>query len=272
MGIRPFTDNELMEIAKILGDTGSGFTGREIAALLSDSGFPDPGEVTKRDRLFAGLREGQRRDGMRVAQLLQRAMDPVRYRGNRSLFDERQYALNTILALAGIRIRDVGKLEPVPVAATLAEAEKRSSKLRAELARRGIAADVLRFCRPELLDGNYFHAVFEATKSVAQKLRARTGLTVDGRALIDQALSIRDNRTPMLAWNTLATENERSEHNGVALMMAGTFSYFRNLPAHVPKIGFRNVTEEEALELLTIVSFLHRRLDTAIPTTPRRVP
>jgi len=44
--------------------------------------------------------------------------------------------------------------------------------------RRGIAGDVLRFCRPELLEGNYFHAVFEATKSVAQKLRDRTGLAV----------------------------------------------------------------------------------------------
>lgn len=54
-------------------------------------------------------------------------------------------------------------------------------------------------------------------------------------------------------------------------MIAGTFSYFRNLPAHVPKIGFRPVTEEEALELLTIVSFLHRRLDAAVPTDPTRV-
>lgn len=51
-------------------------------------------------------------------------------------------------------------------------------------------------------------------------------------------------------------------------MISATFAYFRNLPAHVPKIGFRNVTEEEALELLMIVSFLHRRLDAGVPTSP----
>lgn len=125
----------------------------------------------------------------------------------------------------------------------MSEAQQRASKLRAELARRGISGDVLRFCRPELLEGNYFHAVFEATKSVAQKVRDRTGLTSDGQALVEEALGTRNSRTPMLAWNSLATDTDRSEHRGVAPMISGTFAYFRNLPAHVPKVGFRNVTE-----------------------------
>ncbi len=268
MAIPRLTDNQLMEISKILGDTTSGFTGREIAALLAHCGLPDPGEMTKRDRLFYGLRDGQAADGSsaRVARLVQEAMDPVRYRGNLGLFEERRHELNLTLAFAGIRVRPDGKLEPVAPASTLSEAQQRASKLRAELARRGISGDVLAFCRPELLDGNYFHAVFEATKSVAQKIRDRTGLTTDGQALVEEALGIRNNRTPMLAWNSLATDTDRSEHRGVALMISGSFAYFRNLPAHVPKIGFRNVTEDEALELLTIVSFLHRRLDAAVPT------
>lgn len=270
MGIRRFTDNELMELSKVLGDTSSGFTGTEIGALLTACGFRDPGPITKRDRLFLGLQEGQARDGTgaSVAQLLERAMDPVRYRGNAGVLDDRRHELNVVLVFAGMRMREDGKLEPVPAATTLSDAERRASKLRTELMRRGIAGDVLRFCKPELLDGNFFHAVFEATKSVAQKLRDRTGLTLDGNALVEEALSIRNNRTPMLAWNTLASDNEKSEHRGVALMIAGTFSYFRNLPAHVPKVGFRTITEEEALELLTIVSFVHRRLDAAVPTKP----
>lgn len=36
---------------------------------------------------------------------------------------------------------------------------------------------VLKFCRAELLADNYFHAVQEAVKSVADKMRMRTGLT-----------------------------------------------------------------------------------------------
>lgn len=271
MAIRRFSDNELLEISKILGDTSSGFTGREIRSLLASCGLPDPGEITKRDRLFEGLRAGQASgggSGSTVARFLQEAMDPVRYRADRELFEARWYELNVALAFAGIRIRDDGKLEAIPAAATLTEAQQRASKLRSELARRGIAGDVLRFCRPELLEGNYFHAVFEATKGLAQKLRDQTGLTLDGSALVEASLSIRNNQTPLLAWNPLATDTDRSEHRGVALMISGVFSYFRNLPAHVPKIGFRSVSEEEALELLTILSFLHRRLDAAVSTRP----
>jgi uncharacterized protein (TIGR02391 family) len=270
MAIPNFSDNQLMEISKILGHTTSGFTGRELGALLTASGFPDPGEITKRDRIYLGLVEGQRRQGSGagVCQLVQRAMDPVRYRGQADQFEERRHDLNVVLAFAGMRIREDGHLEPVPAASTLSEAERRASKLRAELMRRGIAGDVLRFCRPELLEGNYFHAVFEATKSVAEKLRARTGLSLDGSALIAEALDIRGGRVPLLAWNRLQTDSDRSEHRGVAQMINGMFGYFRNLPAHVPKIGFRNITEEEALEILTILSFLHRRIDEAVSTSP----
>lgn len=46
----------------------------------------------------------------------------------------------------------------------------------AELARRDVHPDVLRFCRAELVQQNYFHAVLEAAKSVADKLRTLTGL------------------------------------------------------------------------------------------------
>ncbi len=274
MAIRRFTDNELTAISRILGDTTTGFSGSEIGTLLTACGFPDPGEITKRHRLFQGLQAGQARDGSggQVARLIEQALDPVRYRGQRSTLDERREQLNVVLAFAGMRLREDGKLEAVRAATTLSDAERRASKLRSELLRRSIGGDVLAFCRPELLEGNYFHAVFEAAKSVAQKLRDRTGLASDGSTLVSEALGIQGGGTPKLAWNTLKTENDKNEHRGVALLISGTFWYFRNLPAHVPKVGFRTVTEEEALEVLTILSFLHRRLDAAVSTTPGRVP
>ncbi len=107
---------------------------------------------------------------------------------------------------------------------------------------------------------------------MARNIRDRTGLTPDGSKPVEEALGVRDGRTPMLAWNTVVTESEQSEHRGVALMISGTFSYFRNLAGHVPKIEFRTVTEEEALGVLTILSFLHRRLDASVSTTPGRSP
>ena len=51
-----------------------------------------------------------------------------------------------------------------------------------------VHADVLRFCRAELVADNYFHAVLEVTKSIADELRAKSGLTDDGAKLVDAAL------------------------------------------------------------------------------------
>jgi len=65
-----------------------------------------------------------------------------------------------------------------------------ASALRKALVERKVHADVLNFCRAELLVDNYFHAVFEAAKSIAEKLRQKTGLGSDGSQLVDEALGI----------------------------------------------------------------------------------
>lgn len=272
MTVRKFSDNELLAVSEVLGHTSTGLTGTQIGSLLVACGFNDPGPITKRDRIFESLRERQSREnsGNNVANFIIQAMDLVRYRGQRDVFDERRHDLNAALAFAGLQVREDGKLEGVAPATTLTEAAQRASRLRSELMRRGISGEVLSYCQPELLEGDYFHAVFEATKSIAQKLRERTGLSLDGSRLVDESLGIENGRTPLLAWNTLTTDNERNEHRGVALMIKGTFAYFRNLPAHVPR-AFRVVNEEEALELLTIASFLHRRLDAAVSTNSKQL-
>ena len=78
------------------------------------------------------------------------------------------------------------------------DAARRAQELRADLTARGVHPDVLRFCRAELVADNYFHAVLEATKSIADKLRFKTGLTDDGGPLVDAVLT---GNPPMLAIN-----------------------------------------------------------------------
>jgi Protein of unknown function (Hypoth_ymh) len=48
-----------------------------------------------------------------------------------------------------------------------------ASALRKALIEGKVHPDVLKFCRAELVVDNYFHAVFEAAKSVAEKLRQK---------------------------------------------------------------------------------------------------
>ena len=66
----------------------------------------------------------------------------------------------------------------------------------------------------------YFHAVLEAVKSVADKLRTRTGLTDDGATLVDRALA---SDPPLLAINPLKSESEKGEQRGFANLLRGTF-------------------------------------------------
>ena len=270
--IAPFSDAHLERICDVLADTETGLTGSEIGRLLRDLDIADPMPgITKRRRLYEALRGRQQRDGCGnlVVAFVHRAMDPVRYTGDSAYFEMKRNELNHVLAFSGLQLGEDGKLRPQAAARTLTEAEVRAGRLQAELRRRAVHADVLSFCRSELLEKNNFHAVLEATKSVADKIRARTGLTGDGAGLVDLAFGSGRAGLPYLAFNSLQSVTERSEHTGLMNLMKGMFGAFRNPTAHEPKVSWP-VTEQDALDLLTIASFLHRRLDGAVrtPRTP----
>lgn len=266
--IAKFDEANLQALADILGDTSTGLTGSEIGRYLRECGFPDPiPQMTKRHRLYAALAEKQNADGCanNILKFLTHVMNPVRHVGGRDYFETERGKLNSVLAFSGLTLGEDGKLREVALASTLTQAEAVASALRKALVERKVHADVLKFCRAELLVDNYFHAVFEATKSVAEKLRQKTGLVSDGSQLVDEALGLGKVGCPRLAFNTPTTDSERSEHSGLMNLIKGLFGAFRNTTAHAPKIHW-NVTEQDALDILTTISLIHRRLDSAVRT------
>lgn len=70
-------------------------------------------------------------------------------------------------------------------------------------------------------------------------------------------------RLPFLAFNSLQTDSESLEQKGLKNLMVGFFGTFRNTTAHAPKISW-TMNEQDALDLLTMASFLQRRLDGAV--------
>lgn len=252
-------DSKVEAICRALGDRDKGLTAREIKDLLKRYRIGDPEPTaTKWKRLYAALR---RASDAEVLELLHAAMHPERYVGRQDEFERRRTRLNQTLGFWSLEFRDDGRLHAAPPIQSLGEAEARANRLHAELERRGVHQDVLRFCQAELLQDNYFHAVFEATKSIAEKIRQRTGLTSDGTALVDQAFG---SKNGVLAFNSLRTETEQSEHNGICHLIRGVFSTFRNVTAHAPRISWP-IDEADALDLLTLASLLHRRIDAAVP-------
>ena len=254
-----FSQAQLEALADALGDTNLGLKGGEIEFLIRSCDMVDPGPITKRTRIFNAFVESQNRQGdrTRILGFIRRAMNPARFSRDPDRFEPMRANLNRALSFAGLVISETGVIASIERATTLPEAIRRANELRADLVGRGVHSDVLRFCRAELLADNYFHAVLEAVKSIADKLRSKTGLTDDGATLVDRALA---GDVPMLAINDLKTPNQRSEQSGFANLVKGTFGMFRNPTAHEARINWQ-MTKEDAEDLLTLASLIHRRLD-----------
>jgi len=119
-------------------------------------------QMTKRHRLYAALVEKQNSDqcANNILGFITHVMNPVRHVDSRDYFETGRVKLNCVLAFSALSLREDGKLRAVTTARTLTEAEAMASALRKALVERKVHADVLKFCRSELLVDNYFHAVY----------------------------------------------------------------------------------------------------------------
>lgn len=267
--IKSFPSEILEAIGKLFGDTGQGFTGDELSRLLALSNIKDPGEMTKWRRLFYAFQEQQRQDncGNKIGAFIQIAMAPGRYLQKQALFDERRVELNKILSLCGLAINEKGALITTERTETVREALQRAECLRSKLRDRGTHPEVFKYCSEELVAENYFHAVFEATKGIVDRLKIKTGLTGDGAEIVDRAFSF---EKPMVAINTLQSKSEQAEHKGFANLLKGTFGFIRNPLAHEARLNWQ-MDEQDALDSFALISLIHRRLDkmVVIPTIQR---
>lgn len=258
--IVPFNSQHLEAACRVLADTERGLTGTQIEQLLQEIKITDtsPG-ITKWKRLFNALAQAQNQHqiGNHLIMLINRAMNPVNYARDPGAFRWRRDELNVVLAFSGFYVRDDGKVGHADKATTLDAARARAGRLKAALESRNVHAEALNYCRAELLDENYFHAVFESTKGVAERIRAMSGLTMDGADLVNRAFSTQN---PVLVLGSLATESEKSEQKGFAHLLVGLFGAVRNPLAHAPKTNWP-MSEQDALDILTLVSLIHRKLD-----------
>lgn len=106
--------------------------------------------------------------------------------------------INIRLLLYGLEVGPDGRVRRVRAAPTLSDARQRADDIRHELERRTVHPDVLRFCRAEFVQENYFHAVLEASKSVADKLATDRGCRATAQA---SSTPLADCR-PVHAWRS----------------------------------------------------------------------
>ena len=253
-----FNNSQITQISHLLGDKV--LTGSEITRVLTRLGIPDnSGESTKWRRLEYAFTARQNSDhsGNAILRFVQEVLAPVNYVQKQQDFENIRSELNGILSFSGIQYRNDGQFEKVTVAKTINDAQKRMQSILPKLRQRGVHARVIQYCNEELLKENYFHAVLEATKSLAEQVRQMSNLTEDGSPLYDKAFS---NSSQYLILNSLQTESEKNQQKGFCLMLKGINSMVRNVTAHTPKIKWI-IDEDEAVDILMTISFLHKNLD-----------
>lgn len=179
----------------------------------------------------------------------------------KSKYEGTLQSVNMQLALCGLEITRSGDIKQVTRATTADEVERRFNSIQKKLSQRGIHHEVTKYCTRELLQESYTHAVFEAAKGLAERVREKTGIDKDGGELFDYVFSTKE---PKLLINRLATQGERSEMLGLKELMCSIFHLVRNEVAHIPAINWQ-VNESDALDVLTMISVAHKYLDRSFP-------
>ena len=162
-----FSNSQITQISHLFGDEL--MSGSEITRIFTRLGIEDnSGQSTKWRRLEYAFTERQNRDrsGNMVLRFIQEYLSPVNYVQNQSLFNESRDKLNQILAFSGIEYKNDGQFMKVEKAKTISDAQKRIESILPKLRQRDVHSRVLYYCNEELLKENYFHAVFEAAKSL----------------------------------------------------------------------------------------------------------
>lgn len=240
----------------------------QITSVLEECHLiDDSGESTKWRKLYAIFIKSQNdtNSSNQILGYIKSCLAPTRFVGKSDELNKILKQLNPILLMQGLEYGDDGEFHQRSRASTPGEAETRVQGIVKELRSRNVHGDVYKYCTSELMEKNYFHAVYEASKGLLQKVRDMSGIEGDGTKLIDTAFSIND---PYLAFNALTSQTDISEHNGFAHLLKGCVGIIRNPLAHKPKILWDWDDKNDVIDYLSLISLMHRKLDKCF-TVPR---
>lgn len=246
-------------ICRVLGEYSSGSQITTYLAQLELKDIDGP-QQTKWRRLYSAFAAYQNcfQNNQKIIDYLCLQCAPSRYVNNEENYYQLLKQLNLQLSFCGLEILQNGKIQNIKQASTITEAQQRAITLKDKLEQRNVHTQIIRYCKSELLQDNYFHAVFEAMKGLLQRIRDISGSNEDGNRLIENIFS----SNPIVIINDFQTQSEQDEHKGFCNLLKGLCGMFRNTEAHEPKVTW-NIEEQDALEILGMISYCHRRLDNA---------
>ena len=137
------------------------------------------------------------------------------------------------------------------------QAETPASRARRAFDSLNLHPEIARAAATLFRDGHYANAVEDACKVLDGLVRIRSGrVDASGTSLMQSVFS---SSGPVLRFNALNTDTEKSEQQGMMFLYAGVMLAFRNPRAH----EIVKDDPEMALEIIGFISHLARSLDRA---------
>lgn len=257
--IEPFSLSALERIAKIIGDR---YTGSEVTEFFRKAGFPQIRHdgTTKWRFVYSAMEQIQSSTygPYQIAKIVQQLCDPQEYFGNAEGHGQIVNEMNEILSFYGLTVNAKdGKI--VVTGKTDAVLRSRESEEARSFDSRGFHPEVRKHARLLFLEGHHFHAVFECCKAFDKYVREKSHLDKHGFDLMSAALSSKGS----LKLNAQQTETERNEQEGLMHLSMGLMRAIRNPESHEPELDWL-ITREDALDILSLISFLFRQVDKAV--------
>ena len=265
-----FSANTIEKVSRILAEE---ITGSKITNMLQNLHLNESPEtafysVTKWKRLDYAIIDSQNtsQSGEALINVIEYVMDPVNFLGDsRSRFQNTMREINAIISFNGLELTPEGKVRSIPKASSFDEAYEKAASLHKDLLAFQIHPQVLSFCRPEILQENYFHMILEASKSLLVELRALSHLNSDGNKLVNECF---DGKNPLIVMNRLQNDDEWSEHKGLQTLLNTIVYLYRNPKAHNPKV-FSADSREDAITAMLLISKARYMLEGCALNTSR---
>lgn len=128
-----------------------------------------------------------------------------------------------------------------------------------EFLSRGFHAEIHTHCGKLFGQGNYFHAVFEASKVYNKKVQEKANSSKDGQSLMMEAWC----SSGVLKITACQTETDKNIQEGIKFLAAGLMQAMRNPTAHEPALDWP-ISKEDCLDMLSFISYLFKQLDKAV--------
>ncbi|MCR4422590.1 MAG: TIGR02391 family protein [Exilispira sp.] len=259
MNIKPFDLSALEKIAKIVGER---YTGSEITEFFRKAGFTNIRHdgSTKWKFVYAALEELQKQPygPYNIAKVIEKLCYPQEYFEKAEYYKEIVEKMNEILAFYDMEVNfKTGKIIVKPSNSPTLRSQHSQAELIFDA--RNFHLEVRKHSRLLFKEGKYFYAVFECCKAFDKYVQEKSRINKHGAELKGAALSLKG----PLKINTQRTDTEKNEQEGIMHLCIGLMRAIRNPEAHEPELDWP-ITQEDALNILSLISFLWQKIDTAV--------